>query len=262
MKFNRVRQGFTLVEILIAISIIVILMAILFPVFGQCITKAKTVVCVSNMSQISKAMVMYTQDFDETYPPMQIWRDTNDSHTREVWVQWLAPYEGNSTSKFGLGGLNHCPNYADSNPLGNSYSANWWILPDWHVGYPSAYSHQVISTFTVSAPSSKALLFEHGYQKTDETDWSYGGFPYEEEYWTDAFYAPGKDCNNDIAAPSGLWPDGHYKHGCGVYPRIYCNTTNVAFCDGHVKAFPKDAIYSGSGKTMSHNLWEELISKK
>jgi prepilin-type processing-associated H-X9-DG protein len=50
------------------IAIIAILAAILFPVFAQAREKARQAACLSNLKQIGTALMMYTQDYDETYP--------------------------------------------------------------------------------------------------------------------------------------------------------------------------------------------------
>jgi prepilin-type N-terminal cleavage/methylation domain-containing protein/prepilin-type processing-associated H-X9-DG protein len=65
MKNNR---AFTLIELLVVIAIIAILAAILFPVFAQARSKARSAVCLSNQKQIGLAFMMYIQDYDETFP--------------------------------------------------------------------------------------------------------------------------------------------------------------------------------------------------
>ena len=50
------------------IAIIAILAAILFPVFAQAREKARAISCVSNEKQISLGVLMYVQDYDETFP--------------------------------------------------------------------------------------------------------------------------------------------------------------------------------------------------
>src|SRR5258707_14483040 len=60
--------GFTLIELLVVIAIIAILAAILFPVFAQARAKARQTSCLSNTRQISTAVLMYSQDYDETLP--------------------------------------------------------------------------------------------------------------------------------------------------------------------------------------------------
>lgn len=62
-------RGFTLIELLVVIAIIAILAAILFPVFAKAREKARQTVCLSNMKQIGLGLMMYTEDYDETYPP-------------------------------------------------------------------------------------------------------------------------------------------------------------------------------------------------
>ncbi len=61
------KQGFTLIELLVVIAIIAILAAILFPVFATARDKARQTSCLSNMKQTALAVLMYTQDYDETF---------------------------------------------------------------------------------------------------------------------------------------------------------------------------------------------------
>jgi len=61
------RCGFTLIELLVVIAIIAILAAILFPVFAQAREKARQTACLSNAKQIGTAVMMYVQDYDETF---------------------------------------------------------------------------------------------------------------------------------------------------------------------------------------------------
>src|SRR5690348_14921600 len=61
-------SGFTLIELLVVIAIIAILAAILFPVFAQARERARMSACVSNMKQMGTALMLYVQDYDETYP--------------------------------------------------------------------------------------------------------------------------------------------------------------------------------------------------
>jgi prepilin-type N-terminal cleavage/methylation domain-containing protein len=62
------RRAFTLIELLVVIAIIAILAAILFPVFAQAREKARQAVCLSNLKQLGTAVMIYVQDYDETFP--------------------------------------------------------------------------------------------------------------------------------------------------------------------------------------------------
>jgi prepilin-type N-terminal cleavage/methylation domain-containing protein len=66
---SRGARGFTLIELLVVIAIIAILAAILFPVFAKARESARRTACVSNVRQLSTAMMMYVSDYDQTYPP-------------------------------------------------------------------------------------------------------------------------------------------------------------------------------------------------
>src|SRR5688500_9138179 len=61
------RTGFTLIELLVVIAVIVLLAAILFPVFAQARAKARQATCLSNIKQIGTAALLYAQDYDETF---------------------------------------------------------------------------------------------------------------------------------------------------------------------------------------------------
>lgn len=62
------RHAFTLIELLVVIAIIAILAAILFPVFAQARAAARKAACISNEKQMSTAILMYFQDYDERTP--------------------------------------------------------------------------------------------------------------------------------------------------------------------------------------------------
>src|SRR5437867_186976 len=64
----RARFAFTLIELLVVIAIIGILASMLMPVFAQAGESARKIVCVNNMSQLGRAIMMYTRDYD-LYPP-------------------------------------------------------------------------------------------------------------------------------------------------------------------------------------------------
>ncbi|MFO8079163.1 MAG: prepilin-type N-terminal cleavage/methylation domain-containing protein [Armatimonadota bacterium] len=87
------RAGFTLIELLVVIAIIAILAAILFPVFARAREKARQSSCLSNVKQLNLGVMMYVQDYDETFPQGYV----NSRPSVERWT-W-------SGARYGLRGV-------------------------------------------------------------------------------------------------------------------------------------------------------------
>ena len=62
------QRGFTLIEMLVVIAIIVVLAGILFPVISKARDKARQATCISNQRQIAITLMGYAQDHDERLP--------------------------------------------------------------------------------------------------------------------------------------------------------------------------------------------------
>lgn len=59
------KQGFTLVELLVTVAILAVLASLLFPTFYSARNKSKQAVCLSNLGQIGKGIAMYAIDYDD-----------------------------------------------------------------------------------------------------------------------------------------------------------------------------------------------------
>lgn len=95
-RLRNSRRGFTLIELLVVIAIIAILAAILFPVLAQARAAAKKTQTVSNIKQMSLAMVMYTTDYDDGYPEAVFGGCTGQAAVvNRLWAYVLLPYTKN-----------------------------------------------------------------------------------------------------------------------------------------------------------------------
>jgi len=88
-------DGFTLVELLVVISVIGLLMGILLPALGKARASAKRVQCMSNLRQIGVAMRSYLDDNRDIFPlccafPWDITDTSNPDYTPPI-TKVLAP---------------------------------------------------------------------------------------------------------------------------------------------------------------------------
>lgn len=65
------QKAFTLIELLVVVAIIVILAAILFPVFARAKKSAKMAASISNLRQVGLATAQYVSDHEGSYPLAQ-----------------------------------------------------------------------------------------------------------------------------------------------------------------------------------------------
>ena len=96
---NSSRKAFTLIELLVVIAIIAILAAILFPVFAQARAAARGASSQSNLKQMSLGVIMYVQDYDETFPLFQGWGTgpvTFGGVPFDMWSSKTQPYIKNA----------------------------------------------------------------------------------------------------------------------------------------------------------------------
>jgi prepilin-type N-terminal cleavage/methylation domain-containing protein len=90
MERKRKGKGFTLVELLVVIAIIALLMGILMPALARVRQIAFRMACGSNLSGIGKAMLIYSNDYDNEYP--------RAGYVGTIWqkkvISWSAPDRG------------------------------------------------------------------------------------------------------------------------------------------------------------------------
>lgn len=79
------RRGFSLIELLMALAILSLLAALLFPVVLEARHRAYQTVCLSNLHQVGMATSLYQQDYDGYYPYAV---DPADKYEPGLWSFW------------------------------------------------------------------------------------------------------------------------------------------------------------------------------
>jgi len=223
------RRAFTLIEILVVISIIALLVAIIVPTVARSRENARSVVCRSNLREWGKAIQMYVSvpdhknvlPFEERPDPRpeteedvngdRVWDPTEDDE--RGWVCWfdvLDRYFGVSTADEGV---KVCPTVSRSDPdREESYRMNSKLADSSKKkkdGSENPYYKPYRKLNTLKKPKQTVLLFDGDIGKGDVP----------------------------TAPPSfkGRWrltrkDDVNYRH---------LNKTNVLFTDWHVENIAK-----------------------
>ena len=205
--FNRdTKNGFTLVEILVVLTIIGVLAALLFPVFSRVREDARRATCQSNLQQIGLAIGQYKGDNAGLYPPIF----TSAQGKQLSWRDLLAPYTKDRQ-------IFVCP--SQTTPYfydyGNGYINKWVFTP---TKVTVTGQHEA----NLKAESSSVLLSDSAQRLNDNDD--NGGrtsAPTEEVY---------RPASCDIFGPSN-------SGGAEYLPTVHADGANYGFADGHVKWF-------------------------
>jgi len=94
--------GFTLIELLVVVAIIALLIAILLPSLSKARAQARSTICATRLAQLTRAQLMYADDFDETPPFVGVGYSNaaNDSSLTERRYRHLSSDDSRNTEEY------------------------------------------------------------------------------------------------------------------------------------------------------------------
>jgi prepilin-type N-terminal cleavage/methylation domain-containing protein len=143
MKTRSMSNGFTLVELLVVISIIALLLSILMPSLSKARDQARDVVCKSNLKQWGLYFNLYVNDYGKYPRGVHWWRygyswTAQDADGREMWPKALKEYHKNNYKIFFCAAATQLTTDKAGRATGARWGAPktaWGILPDaaWYI---------------------------------------------------------------------------------------------------------------------------------
>jgi prepilin-type processing-associated H-X9-DG protein/prepilin-type N-terminal cleavage/methylation domain-containing protein len=231
-KFNSNKKSniaFTLVELLVVISIIGLLAGLAVPAINGGLKSAKAGACLSNLHQIGVATMAYAADNSFKLPPGGVDGENN-------WARDVYNYCGGSdTTKANKKTLFICPGCSKSVktdvPAGQiplTYSGHKGLMP--------SGSNTVVALSSVARPT-EVILAGDGCQV------SAGGFA---GYVIDspAIFSlqGGKGGSVVMETAISAAPDSDSGGGGGALRYRHAGKVNLVMCDGHAEAIKKGAV--------------------
>jgi len=228
-----VKKAFTLVELLVVISVVALLMAILMPALSRAKQESQSIVCLNNLRQMLLAANVYANENDGFYPSAYYNKTVNGIKTRYCWdfsttKDWSTTpatvkvrpgilWDGKTIEK-----IHQCPAFkGKSNTANDPYTGY-----NYNTSYIGRDETQSPRPPDNAIPSAKVLEV---------------GQPDRTAIFGDGQYTEG--ANKFMRAPFSNPRDASFSgRWAGTQGYRHNGKTNVAFCDGHVQSWKE--LYS------------------
>lgn len=245
------RKAFTLIELLVVIAIIAILAAILFPVFAQAKSAAKSIKTSSNMRQVGVAFQLYLETSDDTYSQAGTMNGNGQSWNTGActadkgcpsWDTLLMPYvkafdifssdfdrAPRTLSPFGMAKRSF---RVAGNVVNGWAGVNTWDSQD--------YGFTPLNASALPAPSRTILVTEQRNGQAENCNWWPGAAFYECGVWDSR--SANTLANDDPVAVGNK--TGLAKYASGI-DFAFANRANYLYADTHTKSAPKGYLFPG-----------------
>lgn len=233
-----VKKAFTLVELLVVISVISLLMAVLLPALGSARQQGKFVFCLNNLRQMAIAANTYVSSNNDYYPLAYYnkvkddimyyyswdfisYRDWSTSPPKDFVEPGLL-WQGGTIEK-----VHQCPAFKGED--------NWFADPYTGYNYNTSYIGRDetvdLAVCPPTCPGIKGSTKATQVKRPSETAVFGDGEMYSEDV---------AGANKFMRAPFSNPRDASFSdsaRAAGAQGYRHLGKTNVAFCDGHVKSW-------------------------
>jgi|GEM_PF-1307893 len=238
MRTTQVRAGFTLVELLVVISILSLLIALLLPAMNKARASVRSVKCVNNLRQIYLFTHMYISDSNEGIP---IHTTSGGNHytawSRVVSRDYMSPLELSSGVLVNQGkdDARLCPEMSASVRLLNNVVSNGYIhytMPLEVAGYRDAannwaFYRTALKLGQVVNPTGTTAFYDTWWDPATNGLSKLSSSLNEAD---DPYYRATPGLNEAIAATDG----GNINTATATW-RHMRNNSNFVFLDGHAE---------------------------
>jgi prepilin-type N-terminal cleavage/methylation domain-containing protein/prepilin-type processing-associated H-X9-DG protein len=219
---RRQRAGFTLVELMVVIGILVVLLSLLLPTLSRVRESVKQASCMSNLRQLGVATMAYLVDSDGYFP-----RPAGGGATNEDWVYWetsriSTKQQGRLVKYLGAGWETaiRCPSDSvGQHPAGGdgryaySYTINESMAHSTGVARPAGQMGTLLLR-QVKKPGEKILFIDESGETVDDGCWAPQNYASDGRNLLSNRHDRQKETSTDPNAGRGnvTYADGHAEY--------------------------------------------------